>query len=166
MSAPCFSHDAYCLIDRIGKKLRSRRFFLCAAESCTGGLISSLCTEVAGSSEWFAGGVIAYSNDLKVKLLGVDPKVLDAHGAVSREVVEAMAAGALDALDAQCSLAVSGIAGPGGGTAQKPVGMVWIAAAVHGGEVRAECFHFPGDRAAVRLAAVSAALGMVEDMVK
>lgn len=103
---------------------------MATAESCTGGMIAAMCTDVAGSSAWFKGGVVAYDNAVKKSLLGVLPSVLEAHGAVSGEVVRHMAEGALCACGAQAAVAVSGVAGPGGGTPEKPVGTVWIGIAV------------------------------------
>jgi len=146
--------------------------FLGCAESCTGGLASALCTNVPGSSRWFRGAVVAYDNAVKTRLLKVDESLLAANGAVSGPVVEAMAKGALEALDAHVTLAVSGIAGPDGGSPDKPVGTVWIATALRytgraPGEpqmVRTAAFSrvFPGDRNDVRFGAALEALGAVE----
>lgn len=159
----------YEYIDRIGEKLKSGGLVLSTAESCTGGLMSALCTERPGSSVWFYGGVVAYDNSMKHRVLGVPEDVLTQHGAVSAEVVEAMARGALTVFGTQCSIAVSGIAGPGGGSAEKPVGTVWIAAAAPGSNgastIRAERFLFPGDRSDIRLAAVTAGLELLSGMV-
>lgn len=121
------------LIDTLAQKLKERSLFMCTAESCTGGLIAAMCTSRAGSSEWFNGGITSYSNDMKQRLLGVPADVLEAHGAVSIATVEHMARGALAACAAQCSIAVSGVAGPGGGSAEKPVGTVCIAVALEAG---------------------------------
>lgn len=145
------------LAAELGAALRERGWRLATAESCTGGLASGALTSVAGSSDWFLGGVVSYANSVKAGLLGVPEAVLAAHGAVSGPVVLAMAAGACRALRADAALAVSGVAGPGGGTPAKPVGTVWMAWAWPGGEA-AERFHFQGDREAVRLASVAAAL--------
>ena len=141
----------------------ARNMLLGTAESCTGGLIAALCTAVPGSSRWFAGGVVSYANSVKSGLLGVDPALLSAHGAVSGPVVEAMAKGALDALGVDACLAVSGVAGPDGGSADKPVGTVWIAAGLSAG-IAARRHLFPGDRDEVRLAAALAALEAVADL--
>lgn len=122
------SHEE--LICTVAGSLTRLGYRMATAESCTGGMIAELCTEVAGSSEWFAGGVVSYANDLKEKLLGVPAAVLEQHGAVSGEVVQHMAAGALCVCRAQAAVAVSGVAGPGGGSPEKPVGTVWIAIAV------------------------------------
>ena len=163
------------LIDTLSKKLMARNLMLGTAESCTGGMIAALCTEVAGSSRWFAGGVVTYSNGLKSALLGVEPALLQTHGAVSGPVVEAMAVGALDALAVDVSLSVSGIAGPDGGSAEKPVGTVWIGAALRGvcrsdastdlcavpGKISTRRHNFSGSRGEVRMAAALAALETV-----
>ncbi len=128
------------------------------AESCTGGWVAKCLTDIAGSSEWFYGGVVAYSNALKTALLGVTPALLETHGAVSEMVVCAMVRGVLKATDADCAVAVTGIAGPGGGSVDKPVGTVWIAWARRGAELHAHCRRFAGDRDAVRRATVAEAL--------
>lgn len=141
--------------------LRARGWSLATAESCTGGLIAAACTDVVGSSDWFERGVVTYSNAAKHDLLGVDDALIHQHGAVSRLVALAMATGALARSRAQLAVAVTGIAGPAGGTPDKPVGTVWIATAVRGGVVQASCFRFAGDRGAVRAAAVNEALAML-----
>jgi len=123
----------------VGRLLRERGLTLVTAESCTGGLIAKLLTDVPGSSEYFAGGVVSYSNRLKSSLLGIDPMLIDTHGAVSEPVAAAMAEGARTRLGADCALAVTGIAGPGGGTAEKPVGLVYVGTAV-GFDVRVRRF--------------------------
>jgi nicotinamide-nucleotide amidase len=123
---------------------------LAVAESCTGGLLAARCTEGAGASEWFAGGVVAYSDEAKVELLGVDQKLLDAHGAVSPEVAEAMAGGALERFEADIACSVTGIAGPTGGTESKPVGYVCFCAKLATGEKLARDPVLPGDRADIR----------------
>ena len=151
------------LIDALSEKLMARNMLLGTAESCTGGLISALCTEVAGSSRWFAGGVVSYANSVKSGLLGVDPALLAAHGAVSGPVVEAMSRGALDALGVDVSLAVSGVAGPDGGSADKPVGTVWIAAGLSA-RIVARRHLFSGNRGDVRFAAALAALEAVAEL--
>ncbi len=140
----------------VAARLLERREWLAVAESCTGGLIAAACTDLPGSSAWFECGLVSYSNRAKQALLGVPQALLDAHGAVSEPVVLAMAEGLLRRAPVQHAIAVSGIAGPGGGTAQKPVGSVWIAwAGPYGSEARQ--FHFAGDRTAVRAQAVMAA---------
>jgi nicotinamide-nucleotide amidase len=131
---------------------------LATAESCTGGWIAKALTDIAGSSAWFECGVVTYSNNAKEALLGVAPQTLAQHGAVSRETVIEMAAGALVRFGTTVAVAVTGVAGPAGGSADKPVGTVWIAWMRRGGEVQAQLFHFDGDREAVRRRSVAAAL--------
>ena len=145
--------------------LRVRGERLATAESCTGGLIAAACTELAGSSDWFERGFVTYSNEAKCELLGVDAALIAAHGAVSEPVALAMATGALAHSRADWAVAVTGIAGPGGGSAEKPVGLVWLAWCRRGGAPEAERHVFPGDRAAVRAATVLQALhGLLERM--
>lgn len=127
------------------------------AESCTGGLIAARITAVAGSSAYFDRGLVVYSNDAKTELLGVDPEILKTEGAVSRKTAEAMLEGLFARTGASLCAAVTGIAGPGGGTADKPVGTVWISWG-GGKETRAELLKLPGGRAAVRRAAADAVL--------
>lgn len=130
------------------------------AESCTGGGIGAAITSVAGSSEVFLGGVISYANEVKRDVLGVAAQVLDEHGAVSSETAAQMAEGARRLTKADVAVAVTGIAGPGGGSAEKPVGLVWFGLATADG-VRTEKAIFPGDREQVRSATVIHALGML-----
>ncbi|RGN37366.1 CinA family protein [Bacteroides oleiciplenus] len=117
------------LEEKIGELLKEKNLSLSTAESCTGGSIAALVTSVPGSSEYFNGGVVAYSNAVKMSLLHVSAETLEKYGAVSRETVTEMARGAMKALKTDCAVATSGIAGPGGGTPEKPVGTVWIATA-------------------------------------
>jgi len=153
----------YRLAERTGQALSARRRLLVLAESCTGGWIAKVLTDVPGSSGWFERGFVTYSNAAKVELLAVPQAVLDAHGAVSRETVNAMAAGALAHSRAEVALAVSGIAGPAGGSPDKPVGTVWLAWAIRGSSSYSCCYRFQGDREAVRRQAVVAALeGLLE----
>jgi nicotinamide-nucleotide amidase len=167
------------LVAALADALRARGERIATAESCTGGLIAGACTELAGSSDWFERGVVSYSNAAKTELLGVPSGLIDAHGAVSEPVARAMAEGVLHRSHAQRAVAVTGVAGPGGGTAAKPVGLVWLAWAVRvadgagsGGAgtttrttVRAVAQHFPGDRAAVRQATIACALqGLLDDL--
>ena len=142
----------------VGETLRAQRQTLVTAESCTGGWIAKTVTDIAGSSEWFDCGIVAYSYEAKQALLGVNPSTLEAHGAVSRETAIEMVSGALVHSGAGMAIAVTGIAGPGGGTHDKPVGTVWIGWKRRGGYPRAEVFHFDGDREAVRRQTVAAAL--------
>lgn len=144
----------------IGEALRTRGWHLAAAESCTGGLIAAACTSVAGSSDWFERGFVTYSNEAKSELLGVPPALIAQHGAVSEEVARAMAAGALQRAPVQLAVAVTGIAGPGGGSPAKPVGTVWLAWGTHGA-VQAERLQLQGDRSAVRRQTVEQALRRV-----
>jgi nicotinamide-nucleotide amidase len=155
------SADFEPIVAALGQALRARGWRLATAESCTGGLIAAACTSVAGSSDWFERGHVTYSNEAKVESLGVDPALLAAHGAVSEPVACAMALGALARGRVDLALAATGIAGPGGAVAGKPVGTVWLAWAWRdrGGPVaRAARLQLDGDRAAVREAAVCAAL--------
>ena len=146
------------LATAIGEQLAARRLMLCTAESCTGGWIAKTVTDIAGSSAWFDCGLAAYSYEAKQGLLGVRPQTLEEFGAVSRETVMEMVSGALVHSGAGVAVAVTGIAGPGGGTEDKPVGTVWIAWKRRGGYPRAEAFHFDGDRESVRRQTVAAAL--------
>lgn len=138
-------------------KLEGRRETVATAESCTGGIVATWLTHVAGSSAVYLGGVAAYANETKVKLLGVEPGLLASHGAVSAQVAEAMALGVRRALGATYAVSITGIAGPGGGTAAKPVGTVHCGIAGPKG-VRSVEWHLSGDRAAIRTAAARGAL--------
>jgi len=140
--------------------LRQRRMSLATAESCTGGLVAKRLTDHAGSSDVFVGGVVAYANELKVSELEVDPGVIERAGAVSEEVASAMAKGVAARLGAEAGIGVTGIAGPGGGTVEKPVGTVWMAAAIEG-KVRTRLERFVGGRAAVRERAAQACLALL-----
>ena len=147
---------------RLGERLRATRQMLVTAESCTGGWIAKAVTDVAGSSDWFDCGMAAYSYEAKQAMLGVNPLTLEVHGAVSRECVVEMVSGALVHSGATVAVAVTGIAGPTGGTPDKPVGTVWIAWKRRGGYPIAEKFTFDGDRDAVRRQTVVAALHGLE----
>ncbi|GIX37652.1 CinA family protein [Silanimonas lenta] len=138
--------------------LLARRQLVCTAESCTGGWIAKTLTDIPGSSAWFDCGMVAYSYEAKQAMLGVRPQTLEKEGAVSRETVIEMVSGALVHSAATLAVAVTGIAGPGGGTPEKPVGTVWIGWKRRGGYPRAEVFHFAGDREAVRRQTIAAAL--------
>ena len=144
--------------DAVATILIARGQSIVAAESCTGGWIAKTLTDIAGSSSWFECGVVAYSYEAKEALLGVQPQTLERTGAVSQETVVEMVSGALARFGASVSVAVTGIAGPSGGTPEKPVGTVWIGWKRRGGYARAELFHFRGDRDAVRRQTVAAAL--------
>ena len=145
------------LTQRLAALLQQKHWMLATAESCTGGLIAGACTDLAGSSAWFERGVVTYSNEAKTELLGVPAAMIDSHGAVSEPVARAMAEGAVARSHAQVSVAVTGVAGPSGGSPEKPVGTVWFGWSV-GGELRTERRLFVGDRAAVRSATVQHAL--------
>jgi len=147
-----------------GAALSRKGWMLATAESCTGGWVSGCITGVAGSSAWFDRGFVTYSNEAKCDMLGVDSEVLETHGAVSEDTVRAMARGALRNSRAQVALAVSGIAGPAGGTADKPVGTVWFAWAWRYGGCRVRLRCFEGDRWSVRAQAVEMALQGVLDV--
>ena len=146
------------LAQRVGQRLRQRHDHLVTAESCTGGWIAKTVTGIAGSSDWFDCGMVAYSYEAKQALLGVRPETLEQHGAVSRETVVEMVSGALVNSGASIAVAVTGIAGPGGGSGDKPVGTVWIGWKRRGGYAHARLYHFAGDRDAVRRQTVAAAL--------
>lgn len=153
-------HD---LVQRIAVALIRRKERLGTAESCTGGLIAAACTELAGSSQWFERGVISYSNQAKNELLGVPPGLLELHGAVSGPVAEHMARGLLAHAPIDWSLAVTGIAGPTGGSDAKPVGTVWLAIAHDGKIVRSWQELFSGNRHDVRIATLRAGLMALSD---
>lgn len=142
-------------VAELAARLQERRLRLCTAESCTGGLIAARLTDMPGSSAWFECGWVTYSNAAKTHLLGVAPDLLESFGAVSAPVAEAMARGALASADADLAIAVTGIAGPGGGSPEKPVGLVWFAWARRGGGCRSAERVFPGSREEVRAAAAA-----------
>jgi nicotinamide-nucleotide amidase len=144
-------------VEELAAALLARGWFLATAESCTGGMIAAACTDLAGSSGWFERGFVTYSNEAKTELLGVPAPLIDQHGAVSEPVAQAMAQGAIAHSRARVAVAVTGVAGPTGGSAAKPVGTVWFGYAVDG-RVTSERQLFPGDRAAVRAATVRHAL--------
>lgn len=148
-------------VPELAERLQDRGWMLATAESCTGGWIAKVLTDLAGSSAWFAGGIVSYSNAAKQALLGVSAATLERHGAVSGECALEMVAGALSAFDADIALSVTGIAGPGGGSTEKPVGTVWIGWQRRGEDGEARRFVFEGDRDAVRQQTVAAALAGV-----
>ncbi len=145
-------------VSALGDALRAQGLRLVTAESCTGGLIAAACTAIAGSSDWFERGFVTYSNAAKTEMLGVDAALIAAHGAVSADVARAMAEGALVHSHADLSVAVTGVAGPGGGSKDKPVGTVWLALARKGQHANAELLRLHGDRAAIRSQTVAQAL--------
>ncbi|CAG0960354.1 nicotinamide-nucleotide amidase [Burkholderiales bacterium] len=154
---------AAALVEDLATRARARGLRLATAESCTGGMLAAAMTSLAGSSDWFERGYVTYSNTAKTAELGVPAALIESAGAVSEAVARAMALGARVRSGAAWAVALTGVAGPGGGSADKPVGTVWIAWAGPQGEVSARCFHFVGDRAAVREQAVSAALtGLID----
>ena len=140
-------------IGQLADLMLKNSLFLATAESCTGGMIATACTDLAGSSAWFERGFVTYSNAAKTELLGVDAALIAEHGAVSEPVARAMAFGAVRHSNAQVSVAVTGVAGPTGGSAAKPVGTVWFGFMV-AGTLTSEAMLFTGDRAAVRAATV------------
>ena len=148
----------HALAEQVAVALQARHLMLATAESCTGGWIAKTITDIPGCSAWFDCGMAAYSYEAKQALLGVRPETLTEHGAVSRETVMEMVSGALVTSGASIAVAVTGIAGPGGGTADKPVGTVWIGWKRRGGYPRAELFYFKGNRDAVRRQTVASAL--------
>ena len=153
------------ILTDISGRLLARGEMLATAESCTGGLIAAACTDLAGSSQWFERGFVTYSNAAKTELLGVDAALIAQHGAVSEPVARAMAEGAVARSHAQASVAVTGVAGPTCGSAEKPVGTVWLAWSVNG-LTHSALRHFPGDRAAVRAATVRYALARLAELLR
>lgn len=151
------------LSTRVGQQLLARGATVTTAESCTGGWIAKVLTDIAGSSAWFHRGFVTYSNDAKQQMIGVSERSLAEHGAVSEPVVREMAQGALREAAADFAISVSGIAGPDGGSEEKPVGTVWFGFACADGEILAECYCFSGDREAVRRQATARALQTLLD---
>lgn len=160
MESPSAPNDAAlrALAEAVAAETLRQRLMLVTAESCSGGWIAKTLTDLPGSSAWFDAGVVTYSYEAKQALLGVDPRTLEHAGAVSEETALEMVSGALARFGAGVAVAVTGIAGPSGGTADKPVGSVWIAWKRRGGYAHAQLFHFDGDREAVRRQTVAAAL--------
>ena len=146
------------LAAKLADRLLARRWTVTTAESCTGGWIAKVLTDIPGSSQWFTRGFVTYSNDAKTQMLGVSASDLETHGAVSEPVVEAMARGAARRAGSECAVAVSGIAGPDGGTPEKPVGTVWYGWLLPG-RVSTRLSVFDGDREAIRRHSVAAVLG-------
>lgn len=157
--------DIPSLVERLAAQLRERGQRVCTAESCTGGLIAKTLTDLAGSSDWFDRGFVTYSNRAKSDMLGVPASVIEDYGAVSEAVATAMASGALRHSEAEYAIAVTGVAGPGGGSAEKPVGTVWIATAGPD-QQQAQVYRFDGDRAAVRDATLLHALQMLAGIIE
>jgi nicotinamide-nucleotide amidase len=148
----------------LGRRAKRRRVVVATAESCTGGGVATAITRISGSAKWFDRGFVTYSNDAKREMLGVRRATLERHGAVSEAVAREMARGALARSPADIAVAVTGIAGPTGGSKAKPVGTVWFAWAGSDGLVQARHFRFPGNRVEVRLATVYVALQGLADL--
>ncbi len=166
MDAPWIPTDTELglLAEELGIELQRQEQVLVTAESCTGGWLAKALTDRAGSSVWFAGGVVAYSYQAKQALLGVDSRTLEMYGAVSRETVLEMVSGVFAHIDSSVAVAVTGIAGPSGSTSEIPIGTVWIGWQCRGGNAQAQVFHFSGDRQAVRRQAVAMALSRVRQI--
>jgi len=159
-------NELYLLAEQVGKKLKSKGDFLVTAESCTGGWVSQAVTAIAGSSDWFERGFVTYSNAAKQDLLGVRPSTLKKHGAVSEEIAREMAEGALRHSKGTAALSITGVAGPTGGSDEKPVGTVCFGWARRGKPARTETRHFSGDRESVRRQSVAHALEGVLSLLK
>jgi nicotinamide-nucleotide amidase len=157
--AAIFSEDGSTVDEQVAGLLAGRR--IATAESCTAGMLAARLTDRAGSSGYVAGGVVAYANEAKVGLLGVDAALIAEYGAVSAEVAEAMAAGALDRFGADTTVAITGVAGPGGGTEDKPVGTVWFCVRVAGAPTVTRCVRVPGERADVRERSTTVAMHLL-----
>jgi nicotinamide-nucleotide amidase len=157
-----FDPDALALAESVLAACRTRGWRLATAESCTGGLVAAALTAIAGSSDVVERGFVTYSNEAKIELLGVPAETLAGHGAVSAQTAAAMARGAVARTPADLAVSIIGIAGPGGGTPQKPVGLVYLGAARRDGACRVERRVFPGDRTAIRDAALLLALQMLQ----
>lgn len=151
---------------QLGPLLMAKNALVAVAESCTGGLIAKRITDIAGSSDWFDRGLVTYSNAAKQELLGVSPELLARFGAVSRECAQAMARGLLVMTPATYAVAVTGIAGPGGGSAKKPVGLVWVAWAQRAGKVEVTRLQLKGSRSAIRSKSAEVALAGLVARVK
>lgn len=159
--------DALCeKANRILAACKQHGLRVATVESCTGGLLSAILTELPGSSDMFTHGFVTYANAAKEQMVGVPKKLLDDNGAVSEPVARAMAEGGLSASGADVVIAITGVAGPGGGSDAKPVGTVHLACAVKGGATTHRKMHYTGDRSAIRLSAVDTALDMLMDAVK
>ncbi|MBL4584337.1 MAG: CinA family protein [Pseudomonadales bacterium] len=150
--------DLQSLVVNLGHSLKSKNVRMVTAESCTGGGLAEVCTSVSGSSDWFECGFVTYSNQSKQNLLGIPEFVIDGSGAVSEAVARAMAEGALKKTGAQLAVSITGVAGPGGGTLEKPVGTVWFGWAVEGEKTQTRRYRFRGDRNQIRAQALEQAL--------
>jgi nicotinamide-nucleotide amidase len=156
-----FSDDGRTVDQQVADLLRTRGLTIATAESCTGGLLAARLTDLAGSSDYVLGGLVVYSNEAKVALAGVDPALIERVGAVSREVAEALADGARAALEADFGVGITGVAGPGGGTPDKPVGLVWLSVAGPDNAQLTRSINLPGDRADIRDRSTTVAMHMV-----
>lgn len=154
------------LIRKVAQKLLAENLKLATAESCTGGWVAKVLTDVAGSSEWFERGFVTYSNEAKHEMLGVPKKIIEQHGAVSYETAKAMAEGVLQNSHADVSLAITGVAGPGGGSIEKPVGLVWFAWASAHKPTLVKRYYFAGDRESIRHHAVYFTLEILLEYLK
>lgn len=164
---PLLPDDLQCMPveERVGRLLLAGNLTMGTAESCTGGNIAHLITSVPGSSAWFLGGIVSYSNQVKQEVLGVSEKTLEQYGAVSQPVAEQMVLGVKRILHCDCAVATSGIAGPGGGSPDKPVGTVWIAALCKD-KIITSLFHFKGNRQEIISQSSEAALTMLLELIK
>jgi nicotinamide-nucleotide amidase len=156
-----FSADGSTVDEQVATLLRTSRRTVATAESCTGGLLAGRLTELPGSSEYFQGGIVAYSNRAKQELAGVAGELIERHGAVSQEVCEALAHGAAERLHASVGIGVTGIAGPDGGSEEKPVGLVWVSVAGAGGEPLTRSVNLPGGRVDIRDRATTVAMHLL-----
>lgn len=157
--------DLLKLSEQLGKLLQEKNYFLTTAESCTGGMLSQYITAISGSSKWFDRGFVTYSNEAKEELLSVPKDIIDKFGAVSEQTAVAMVEGALKHSRAQCSISITGIAGPEGGTFEKPVGTVWIGWSIANQSTRTKEYHFIGSRDQIRNQAVCKALKCACDII-
>jgi nicotinamide-nucleotide amidase len=156
-----FSDDGSSVDEQVAARLRALARSIATAESCTGGLLAARLTDPAGASDYMKGGIVAYSNEAKVSLVGVAQELIDGHGAVSEEVAQALAEGARSRLDADVGVGVTGVAGPGGGSEEKPVGLVWLSVAARGQPSLTRSVNLPGDRADVRDRATTVAMHLL-----
>jgi nicotinamide-nucleotide amidase len=161
-----FDDEILTLAQSVLEACRARNWRLATAESCTGGLVAGVLTAIGGSSDVVERGFVTYSNEAKSELLGVAPEIIAAHGAVSAETVAAMAQGAVARAPVELAISVTGVAGPGGATPTKPVGLVLLGLARRDGRCRTERHVFPGDRSAIRQAAVQRALALLDAEVR
>lgn len=157
-----FDYNFYPILERIAEASIQNNWHLAVAESCTGGLLASALTELAGSSQWFECGWVTYSNEAKINYLGVSKKILEQYGAVSSETVCAMVNGIFKNSIANLGISISGIAGPAGGTLDKPVGTVWIGYGLRDQWIKSQHFHFEGNRREIRMQSVAEALKLIE----